>query len=109
MNYEVAHEIINAWVSLSPRYGFEWALQKLKSGRAVRRADWPESRWLYLVRGGWFHVSREPLMTHLGRDTPVRYGSHIDLHDDLACQPWAPTSDDLMAEDWILAKTGGGA
>ncbi len=41
---------------------FSAALTRLRGGGRVRRKEWPEGRFLYLVPGSTFKVSREPLL-----------------------------------------------
>lgn len=83
---------------------FGSALNALREGKLVARAGWNgKSMFLYLVKGGEFTVSREPLRSILGEGARARYCDHIDMKAaDGSLVPWLASQTDVLATDWIV-------
>lgn len=87
---------------------FSAALTQLRGGGRVRRREWPEGMFLYLVPGSTFKVSREPLLSILGEGQEVSYAQHIDISwklpdGRLKSSVWEPAQYELLAIDWVEA------
>jgi uncharacterized protein DUF2829 len=78
------------------------ALNSLRKGGLVARAGWNgKNMFLYLVRGGVFHVNRAPLQDIYDVGTVATYRDHIDMHTAQGdFVPWVATQTDILAEDW---------
>lgn len=80
------------------------ALIALKSGHRVARDSWvPPHEFIYLVLGSTFHVNRPPLLGIYPENFSVTYRSHIDMsYPDGTVGPWLPTTEDQLADDWLI-------
>ena len=78
------------------------AIEYLKRGDKLSRNGWNgKGMYIYLVPGGDFITSREPLLTHLGAGTMATYRSHVDMKTaDGSLVPWVCSQTDMLAEDW---------
>lgn len=87
---------------------FGKALEFLQDGGCVARSGWNgKDMFLYLVNGGSFRVSREPMATHFGEGTEITYCSHIDMKTaDGSVVPWVASQTDILADDWQLVNEG---
>lgn len=84
-------------------FGFGKALDYLKEGERVGRYEWKNARYVFLVQGSEFEVSRAPLNQFFSEGTKVTYRPHIDMCGaDDSIGTWAPSMVDLMAEDWYV-------
>ena len=82
-------------------FGFERALELLKQGERVYRAEWRNAKCVFLVDGSSFEVSRPPLDKFFALGTPIIYRPHIDmLGIDGTVGTWSPSMVDIMATDW---------
>jgi len=82
---------------------FSKALVCLKDGQKVRREDWKNANFVFLVKGSTFTVNRAPLNEFYPEGTEVTYRPHIDMvGTDGSIGTWAPSSVDVFAEDWIV-------
>lgn len=86
-----------------PRYNFATALESIKSGWLMQRAEWNgKGMFIFFVPGSTFKVNRAPLMGIFPEGTQVNYHGHIDIKAaDGTISPWVPSQADLLAEDWI--------
>ena len=98
---------------------FGQAIEALKQGKAVKREFWEE-----LEEHGYAFVFRQvpsvvdadiiPKMTSLpeeikekfaGRNLPIKYKNQlVCVSWGNTIQSWTPTSQDILAEDWIILK-----
>ena len=80
------------------------ALLALKQGEILARANWiPPHNFIFLVLGSTFQVNRPPLLGIYPENFTVTYRSHIDMsYSDGTVGPWLPTTDDQLAEDWMV-------
>lgn len=98
---------------------FGAAIEALKQGKAVKRIFWEE-----LEEHGYAFVFRQvpsvvdtdiiPKMTSLpkdikenlaGRNFPIKYRNQlVSVSWGSVIQSWTPTSEDILAEDWIVLK-----
>lgn len=90
-----------------PRFDIGQAIEHLHRNRAVSRLSWAGNRMLVLVPGSSFRVELDrPLGRALPRLTgmPVNYRVHIDVLEVTTntLSPWQPTTEDVMAEDWLV-------
>lgn len=80
---------------------FSQALEAIKEGKRVGRAEWKNARYVFLVAGSKFTVNRAPLNEFFPEGTEVTYRSHIDMcGTDGTIGTWAPSMVDILAEDW---------
>lgn len=81
---------------------FGTALEVLRNGGRVTRATWATGTFVYLVPGSQFTVNRAPLLGFYEEGTVIDYSPHIDKRSaDGTCGPWRPSTDALLAEDWM--------
>lgn len=81
--------------------GFSHALELIKAGKRVGRAEWKNARFVFLVEGSQFKVNRAPLLGIYPEGTEITYRSHIDMCGaDESIGTWSPSMVDIMAEDW---------
>lgn len=81
--------------------GFGDALAIVKQGGRVGRRDWKNAKFVFLVPGSTFQVNRPPLLGIYPEGTEVTYRPHIDMvGQDDSIGTWAPSSVDILAEDW---------
>lgn len=86
---------------MEPIHDFGWALAYLKKGLRVGRREWKNARFVFLVAGSEFAVSRPPLNVHFPEGTQITYRPHIDMcGSDGSIGTWSPSMVDIMAEDW---------
>ena len=80
------------------------ALALLKEGEKVARIGWNgKGMFLFLVPGSTFKVNRPPLLGIYPEGTEINYLPHIDLKGvDGSVSTWNPTSNDVLAEDWVI-------
>ena len=90
-------------MNTSQPMNFSAALSVLKSGGRLGRLAWKGTgKFVFLVPGSSFKVSREPLLSILGAGTDVDYHPHIDMRlPDGRIVPWVAGQDDILADDWI--------
>jgi hypothetical protein len=82
-------------------FSFSTALQALKTGKRVGRREWKNARFVFLVQGSEFEVSRAPLNEFFAEGTKVTYRPHIDMCGaDGSIGTWSPSMVDIMADDW---------
>jgi hypothetical protein len=89
--------------------GFGAALEELKQGNRVSRANWNgPGQWLVLVPAS---VIRVEASRPLGKAAPelvgqeVRYRAHIDIKTVQGeIVPWIASQSDLLAEDWYVVE-----
>ncbi|GGA69109.1 hypothetical protein GCM10011507_20750 [Edaphobacter acidisoli] len=80
---------------------FSKALDAIKAGKRIGRTEWKNARYVFLVPGSKFEVSREPLNEFFPAGTEVEYRPHIDMCGaDGTIGTWSPSMVDLIAEDW---------
>ena len=89
------------------RFTFGEAVELLKLGYKVARIGWNgKGMFLFLVPGSTFKVSRPPLLGIYPEGTEVSYQPHIDMktaQDTVV--PWLASQSDVLAEDWVIAKS----
>lgn len=91
---------------------FGAALVRLKAGDRVARLGWNgKGMFLFLVPGSTFKVNRPPLLGIYPEGTEVEYHAHIDMKTAAGyVVPWLASQADMLAEDWaVLDSTGGAA
>lgn len=82
-------------------FSFSDALNRLKKGIRVGRREWKNARFVFLVQGSEFEVSRAPLNEFFAEGTKVTYRPHIDMCGaDGSIGTWSPSMVDIMANDW---------
>ncbi len=82
---------------------FSEALYEIKAGQKMRRRVWPTDRFVYLVLGSEFTVTRPPLNKLFTDGRTITYHSHIDeFNGESDAKVWHATNDDLLADDWHL-------
>lgn len=91
---------------------FSQALDEIKRGNRLARTSWnrlarPDwnaqyMRFVYLVDGSTFSVSRAPLDRIFPQGTEIVYRPHIDIRSHDQCGVWFPSMEDILAEDWYL-------
>jgi hypothetical protein len=82
-------------------FNFSKALELVKEGKRVGRAEWKNAKAIFLVPGSTFSVNRPPLLGILPEGTEVNYRPHIDMIGaDDSVGTWAPSMVDVLAEDW---------
>lgn len=78
----------------------------LNSNAKIKRENWDESSFLYLVQGSTFTVSRPPLNELIQEGSTVNYDSHIDMFEEVDGEYYAsvytPTQDDILTDDWEI-------
>jgi hypothetical protein len=80
---------------------FSIALAGIKAGGAWGRREWKNARYVFLVDGSKFAVSRAPLNKFFPEGTDVTYRAHIDMCGaDGSIGTWSPSMVDLVATDW---------
>lgn len=80
---------------------FSEALYELKAGTKMRRKSWPTDRFIYLVNGSTFSVTRPPLNKLFTDGRSINYQSHIDeFNGEDNARVWHATNEDLLADDW---------
>lgn len=80
---------------------FSQALESIKSGKRVGRAEWKNAKAAFLVPGSTFQVNRVPLLGIFEQGTEINYRPHIDMIGaDGSVGTWAPSMVDILAEDW---------
>jgi hypothetical protein len=84
------------------KFGFEIALNLIRQGKRVGRQEWKNARFVFLVQGSTFTVSRAPLNEFYPEGTEVTYRPHIDMVGaDGSIGTWSPSMVDLVATDWF--------
>lgn len=82
---------------------FGEALEVLKAGGTVTRAAWGGAvDGIFLVQGSKFTVSRAPLIEFFPAGAEVQYRQHIDVRRGNVVGVWSPTSEDILANDWMV-------
>jgi hypothetical protein len=91
------------------KFGFQIALNLLKSGHRVARTGWNgKGMFVFLVPGSTFTVNRPPLLGIYPEGTVINYQPHIDMRTaDGTIVPWLASQTDLLAEDWVLVDARG--
>lgn len=81
---------------------FSEALDHIKLGKRVtRNAEGWEDKYIFLVSGSTFAVSRAPLNEFFEEGTPITYHPHIDVkYPNGTVGVWSPTQEDILATDW---------
>ena len=86
-------------------FGFGTALDYLREGKRVGRKEWKNARYVFLVQGSQFEVSRAPLNQFFEEGTKVNYRPHIDMCGaDNTIGTWSPSMVDVLALDWYLVE-----
>ena len=89
-------------------FRFGEAIRKLKEGKRVKRLDWKEYEFIYLVNESC--VDKESLrneatkaMNPTNGRRMIKINSHIDKHIEPGNIEigWTPSSLDILAEDWV--------
>ena len=82
---------------------FSEALLAIRDGEKVSRLGWNgKGIFLFLVPGSRFVVNRPPLLGIYEEGTVIDYKPHIDMKGvDGTISVWAPSINDVLAEDWI--------
>jgi len=84
--------------------GFGWALDEIKSGIKMRRLQWEDNEFVFLVPGSSFKVNRAPLLGIYEEGTPINYQPHIDkCQSNGTITTWNPNNEELLSMDWIRA------
>lgn len=94
---------------------FEWALLMLKYGANMRRNNWNDKgMFIYLTTGSKVSAAhvRPDITKHIfgdnqiEEDTTIKIKPHIDMKtsDGSITIGWAPSQDDMLAEDWQIFK-----
>lgn len=83
---------------------FSQALEWAKEGKKICREGWDHKDcFIYMVAGSNFTVNRAPLNTIYPEGTPISYRPHLDARNaDGGISVWAPSQNDLFAEDWQI-------
>jgi hypothetical protein len=85
------------------------ALRALQRGFKVRRANtlWQSKhRFVYLVPGSQFTVSRAPLDAVYPLGFKIDYQPHLDVaYTDSTCGVWTLTQEDVLARDWMTFES----
>jgi hypothetical protein len=86
-------------------FNFSVALTHIKEGKKVGRKEWKNARFVFLVLGSQFQVSRPPLLGIFSEGTEITYRPHIDMCGvDGSIGTWAPSMVDLMNNDWYVVE-----
>lgn len=84
---------------------FSQALEAIKIGTKMARKEWVNAKFVFLVDGSTFKVSRAPLNKFYPDGHEVTYRAHIDmLGADGSIGTWAPSMVDILAEDWYTVE-----
>jgi hypothetical protein len=84
-------------------FDFSKALSLIKEGKKVGRIEWKNARFVFLVAGSQFTVSRPPLNQFYPEGTEITYRPHIDMcGSDESIGTWSPSMVDLMNDDWYV-------
>jgi hypothetical protein len=84
---------------------FSEALLAIKVGTKMGRKEWKNARFVFLVDGSQFAVSRPPLNKFYPDGHMVDYRPHIDMVGaDGSIGTWAPSMVDLLTEDWYTVE-----
>ena len=93
---------------------FEWALLMLKYGANMQRNNWDDKdMFIYLTTGSKVsaaHVRPDTAKHIFGdnqiEDATIKIKPHIDMKtsDGSITIGWAPSQDDMLAEDWQIFK-----
>lgn len=90
-------------MSNQPGMCYSSALNLINMGNLMRRKNWGESEFVFLVPGSSFKVSRSPLLGIFKEGTPIIYRPHIDKRNlDGTIGTWTPSNEDQLAEDWVI-------
>lgn len=82
---------------------FNEALYEIKAGQKMRRKSWDADRFVYLVQGSEFSVTRPPLNKLFTDGRTIQYQAHIDeFRGENNARVWNATNEDLLAEDWHI-------
>ncbi len=91
------------------KFDYSLALELLKRGGRVARSGWVYTKFIYMVPGSEFTVSRAPLLGIFKEGTLIKYRSHIDVcYLDGTCGVWNSTQEDELAEDWVEVRDQAG-
>ena len=84
---------------------FGAAIEALKVGRSVARADWNgKGVFMYLVPAASYPARNWAAKAYFGKDALVPYAAYLALKNvDGTVNTWAPSVSDALAEDWALA------
>jgi hypothetical protein len=74
----------------------------------ARLPGWDASKFIYLVPGSTFTVSRLPLSSIFTEGTVVNYAEHVDVHtyDDVSghcCAVYQPTEAERNSPAWLVS------
>lgn len=84
---------------------FDEVLPLIRDGKKVGRVEWKNARFVFLVQGSTFKVSRPPLNQFYDDGTDVTYRPHIDMCGaDGSIGTWSPSMVDLLANDWYIVE-----
>ena len=90
---------------MEPVVFFEDMLPLIRDGKKVGRREWKNARFVFLVQGSTFKVSRPPLNQFYAEGTDITYRPHIDMCGaDGSIGTWSPSMVDLMADDWYVIE-----
>lgn len=81
---------------------FQVALKYLKKGSKLARGEWDDDRFLYYVPAASY-----PSVTDVAKETfgpMTKYQAYLALAIGDEVIPYSPTTEDVLAVDWILIK-----
>lgn len=82
---------------------FSEALHLIKAGEKMRRREWKNALFVFLVDGSKFQVSRAPLDKFYPHGTEITYRPHIDMCGvDNSIGTWSPSIVDILTDDWEI-------
>lgn len=80
------------------------AVAAIYEGQKVGRIGWDDpERFIFLVPGSEFEVSRPPLLGIYPAGTKIKYKPHIDMRTagDVV-SVWHAKQDDILGNDWYI-------
>lgn len=89
---------------------FGQALEWLREGKRIQRAAWAPATWLAHQPARRANMAQDPALMELAPGLPFATRVNefivlISLRGEIS--PWVPTSDSLLAKDWLATASGG--
>ncbi len=77
------------------------AVNWLESERRVRRDEWPEGAFLYLVPAAAYPAQRGAAKAWAGEEAMIPYSEYLAYSNEQGeVSPYCPNQKDILAHDW---------